>query len=66
MIYQIYSKDLSKVVSRNGSILIISADSSQALVKDITNFEDIEIIDEHEDTLHLLSDSFWIQPCTNS
>jgi hypothetical protein len=65
MIYQIYSKDLAKVVSQNGQILIISADSTQALVKDLVNTEEIQIIAEHQDTHHLLSNSFWIQPCTS-
>ena len=66
MIYEISTALIPQALQAGCSIVIISADSSRALVQGHA-LENINTHNEYQDAqLHsLLTDIFWQQPCTN-
>lgn len=64
MIYEIYSNELPIAIRNGCDIIILSADSSKALVEGSTSTE-LNIINEYskEEINTILSDPIWKQPC---
>lgn len=67
MIYKITIVGVPTVINRGGRLIIISADNMAALVSDITDTSELNILEEYNDNLlsSLLEDPVWKQPCTN-
>ena len=66
MIYEIDSVELPIALQNGCSIVIISADSSKALITG-TNLQGLNLINQYtaEQLNSILSDAFWKQPCVN-
>jgi hypothetical protein len=66
MIYQISTQQLPLALSNGSEIIIISSNSTNALIRS-TNITDLNIIKEYNDDKlsELLLSDFWQQPCTN-
>lgn len=66
MIYEIDSVELPIALQNGCSIVIISADSSKALVKG-TNIQGLNVTYQYtpEHLNSVMSDVFWKQPCIN-
>lgn len=64
MIYQIPTTQVSIALTNNCKLLIISGDSSNALVQG-DNLSNLTIINEYNDNdlYTVISDIFWRQPC---
>lgn len=64
MIYEIETQHLPAVIQNSGTLIIISADSSKALIRinDITNLSVISVVEESS-LQNLLASSIWKQPC---
>ena len=66
MIYEISTLQIPLALQNACRLIIISSDSSRALVQG-ENKENLNIFNEYQDAqLHsLLTNVFWQQPCTN-
>lgn len=64
MIYEIYTSQLPIAITNVCNILIISNDSSRALIK-TENIEGLNILNEYQESDFniICSDLFWKQPC---
>jgi hypothetical protein len=64
MIYEIYSNEVPTAIRNGCNIIILSADSSKALVEGLT-LTGLNIISEYskEEINNLLSNPIWKQPC---
>ena len=66
MIYQISIQQLPLALRNGSEIIIISNDSSHALIRS-SNINNLNVINEYDDNSlkNLLLSDFWRQPCTN-
>jgi len=66
MIYEISTTQIPIALQNSCSLIIISADSSHALIRG-NNIDQFTIINQYEDSAmnSVLSLPFWQQPCTN-
>jgi len=66
MIYEIPTNEIPSVIKKQGHLIIISADSTCALVK-IDDIGDLNILNSfNDDALDgLISSDKWRQPCTH-
>lgn len=67
MIYEIEVNQLPVAVQRGANVLIISADGLNALVNNLNDVNEINILDSYDDAQYgqLVSSPFWRQPCLN-